>query len=443
MHPLTAAVHQFIVSVPQVKRVLVACSGGVDSTVLLHCVAKARLPVPVLALHVNHQLSHNADAWQQHVEEYSTQLGVECLSERVSVASDGSGIEQAARQARYRAFDSHLRTGDLLLTAHHLQDQAETFFLRLLRGAGLRGLGAMAPLRNHGEALVGRPLLQQPKQALLEYARTFELQWVEDESNQQQHYDRNFLRAEVMPLLQQRWPRAAAQIAHTTELLHEAQGLLSLYAQQDVNHCQPQQERVGASLLFSPLLQWTPARRQQVIRTWLAGLGHRMPEHKQFAELDRLLCAQADRAPVLLWQDCEIRRFQQRLYCLPKHWQPGCIGPAKLSMGGQVFAGSCSELRAVSAGQGLAPAAEYSVRVRNQCAHITRAHPAARRHSQTFKKLLQEYQVEPWLRPWLPLVFEGDKLVAVADLWVEHAHLYRGVDAISLRWCTQPDSHTA
>lgn len=441
MQPLPLAVRQFVLNVPDVARVWVACSGGVDSTVLLHCVAKADLGRPVAALHVNHQLSPHADVWQRRVQDLCYSLGVDCIHERVQIDAHGSGIEQAARRSRYKAFEHYLREGDLLLTAHHQQDQAETFVLRLLRGAGLRGLGAMAPLRTHGIARIGRPLLQHRKEDLLSYACSHHLQWVEDESNSREVFDRNYVRAQVMPVLQRRWPRASQQIVRSTQLLQEAEALLADYAAGDIARCEPRVERVGHSVLLQPLREWPVARRNHVLRNWLATLGYRMPEQKQFLELARLLAALEDKSPVLHWQDCEIRRFQQRLYCLPNDWQPSA-GEANVEgqriHGCEAYVSDRNRLLVNVAGQGLHPGRAYTARLRCHCPEVNRAHPTARAHSQSFKKLLQEHLLEPWLRPWLPLVFADDKLVAVADLWVEKGYLYVGEQALALSWQIGP-----
>lgn len=444
MQPIDFSIRQFILDLPQVKRVLVACSGGVDSTVLLHCVAKAGLTCPVAAVHVNHQLSIYADAWQQQVQDLCARLNVECYHQRVDVLVECGGVEQAARQARYGAFESYLREGDLLLTAHHQQDQAETFFLRLLRGAGLRGLSAMAPVRAHGDARIGRPLLQHTKEELFAYAHCHGLQWVEDDSNQQVIFDRNFLRAQVMPLLQQRWPQALQQVSRSTQLLQEADALLSHYAEHDVALCEPRVERVGQSLLLEPLLNWSEPRRNHVIRVWLTSLGYRLPERKQCFELARVLTAQADKCPVLRWQDCEIRRFQQRLYCLPRSWETVVseVDPV-LQWVPELCTLPQRHLNCICAAfveRGLRPGRDYIVKPRSRCPDVKRAHPASRGHSQSLKKLLQEYQVEPWLRPWVPLIFSGNELVAVADLWVEQGHLYQGEQALGLAWQITPMS---
>lgn len=443
MQPLHQIVRQFVLSVPGVKRVLIAFSGGVDSTVLLHCVAKASLPYPLLALHVNHQLSANADDWQRHCAEICVELGVERAQERVQVQADGGGTEEAARRARYQAFERHLRGGDLLLLGHHQQDQCETFFLRLLRGSGARGLGAMAPLRPHGPALLGRPLLNLSKDDLLAYARSHQLTWIEDESNVCDDYDRNYLRAQVVPALEQRWPRALQQVTYAAERLRETDALLTAYAQEDLLLCEPKAERVGHSLSLQPLLDWSAARRIHVVRAWLESHGYRMPAQKQMRELESLVAARPDRSPLINWRDCELRRFQDRLYCLPAHWQQDCESSARsasfdLRLGSAVTFACGSRLEVVEAEEGLRAGGDCTVELRKYCPQLSRAQPSGRAHSQSIKKLLQEFALEPWLRPYVPLVFQSGQLAAVADLWVEKSHLHRGAQAVRLAWHIEP-----
>ena len=436
MHPLSLLVRQFIHNTTQVKRVVIAYSGGVDSTVLLHAAADAQLDQPIVAIHVNHQLSAFAKQWQSHAEEACQRLGVPFISQTVEVDSQNGGLEQAARQARYSVFNAFLQDGDLLLTAHHQQDQAETFFLRLLRGAGVLGLAGMAPLRRHGQAWLGRPFLSLEKSELEAYAKAKKLTWVEDESNHSVQFDRNYLRLKVLPGLFKRWPSVFTQVRRSTELLAQAQGLLTLYAQEDLQLCDPQAERLGHSLLIKPCLNWPDARRNQVLRTWLSQLGYRPPPQNQWHELGLLLNAEQDRSPCLKWQDCEIRRFQQRLYCLPIGWQPSATESfiGELSSLGRVMLAQKHQLSFESSAVGLSAQKTYQIKFRQHCPDIARAHPHSRIHSQSFKKLLQEYRVEPWLRPWLPLVFSNGQLVAVGDLWIEHGHLFTGRHAMALRW---------
>ena len=190
-------------------RWLVGFSGGLDSTALLDLLVQLsrseQLP-PLMAVHVNHGLSPNADAWQLHCEQVCRRLGVPLESRRVEVSNSGKGVEAAAREARYAVFEELLEPGGVVLLAHHLDDQVETFFLRLLRGAGTQGLSAMPANRALGRGILYRPLLEFSRDQLRDYAAQRQLEWVEDESNAQSGPKRNFLRREVLPLVEQRWP---------------------------------------------------------------------------------------------------------------------------------------------------------------------------------------------------------------------------------------------
>lgn len=410
----------------EAQRVVVALSGGVDSMVLLH--VAATLSTPVTAVHVNHGLSPHADQWQQFCEDQCRLLGVDCLSRRVQVESRGYGIEASARRQRYAALAAVLQPGDVLLTAHHRQDQTETFFLRLLRGAGGRGLSAMAPIRPLGQGMLGRPWLTVDKSMLQDYAREHCLSWVDDESNRQTCYDRNFLRSAVLPQLSDRWPDIGARIGQTTVLLREADNLLQEYGLQELAAMARRRERLGESLAIPPLLELSPARRNNALRAWLHLQGYRSPAHSGFVQVPDLCRARDDANPVLLWGDCELRRYRQRLYCLPGGILASAPGPAVASWNvqhalrladGSVLSAtsSCAGLRADRAYQiafrqsGVQPALSKLERLR--------ARPHDRHHSQRLKKLLQEYALEPWLRDRVPLLWEGDQLAAVGDLWVE------------------------
>jgi tRNA(Ile)-lysidine synthetase, N-terminal domain/tRNA(Ile)-lysidine synthetase, C-terminal domain len=405
MTSLSQLVHQFVSDLPEVQRVVLAVSGGVDSMVLLHSAQVAQLPQPLLVLHVNHQLSPRAPQWQALVADTCARSGIECRALVVEVNVAGSGLEEAARQARYQTIENQLRPGDLVLMAHHRQDQLETFFLRLARGAGVRGLAGIAPLRAWGPARLGRPFLTLDRSTIEDYARSHGLVWVDDESNASDRFDRNFLRLNVLPALQQRWPDLPAQVSQATEHLRESDDLLREFAAMDLAQCQPRDERIGISLDMGPLLSWPRSRRNNLLRHWLTVLGYRLPARKRLDEVDALLMAGQDQNPLLNWGDCELRRYRQRIYCLPAHWQTS----AELT-GGTITWKSQSP--------GLAPGS-YSVVTRAQAPDVVRAHPSERAHSQTLKKLLQEYALEPWLREYVPLILDNDRLVAVGDLWIE------------------------
>lgn len=424
-----------VASQPAVTRVLLALSGGLDSSVLLHAAAAARLPQPLLAIHVNHSLSPAAGYWQAHCESLCRSLGLPLICETVVVTPEGEGLEQAARRARYQAMERHLRAGDLLLMAHHQADQVETFFLRLARGAGPSGLAAMAEVRHWGPARLGRPFLNCDRDAMQAYAQAHGLSWIQDESNADERFDRNYLRLQVLPQLQRRWPGLPAQVARATDLCRESAQLLDEYAALDLHTCAPRPERVGCSLLAGPLLGWSEPRRHWVMRHWLALQGYRAPARKRLVQLTDLLAAARDQNPLLDWGDCELRRFGDRVYCLPGGWNRPVFTPRDVELSGD----SCVDLtdgtwlQTLSGQPGLAPG-HYRVLPRCAAPALKRGHPFLRQHSQTLKNLLQEFHLEPWLRDRVPLVLAGDQLAAVADLWVEKAFVRRDAPALQLRW---------
>lgn len=421
MHALTQLVQQFVLAQPDVKRVWVALSGGLDSSVLLHAVCRANLPQTLGVIHVNHQLSPFADEWQQWCEGFCDDLGVELrVFERVQVQAAGDGLEQAARGARYGVFEQTLDHQDLLLLGHHRQDQAETFLLRLARGAGVLGLGSMKSLRRLGKGRLGRPLLGLSKAALEEYAEAHQLSWIEDESNLSSAYDRNFLRHQILPRLTARWPSFVQQVAKASMLMQEHETVLRQYLAEDFQALQERKERLGFSIELQRLKSVSPAVRNALVRYWLSTFGCRSPGLRQFDALLELLNAASDRSPLLQWQDCDIRRFRQRLYCLPKNTLGSAVGYRQpLTFTGLQHLPDGSYLNGIQPGRTVAPVDDLQVVPAGQLSASYRAHPSARGHSQSIKKLMLEYELEPWLRSRIPCVVHGQALVAVVGLWLE------------------------
>lgn len=401
------------------RRVVVAVSGGLDSIVLLHATVLAEFEQPLLAIHINHQLSPNANDWQDFVSRECARLGAELVCMKVEVNPAGVGVEEAARSARYAAIESQLQAGDLVLMAHHQQDQVETFFLRLARGAGVKGLAGMAPQRPWGVATLGRPFIDVGRDEIELYADLQGLSWVEDESNSSEKYDRNFLRLRILPGLQERWPELSARVRQTSRLLRQSDELLGEYAEQDLRLCDLRVERLGYSIESGPLMFWSSARRRNLLRHWLVKQGYRLPPFKRLAAFESALNARRDQNPVIDLGDCEIRRFRERIYCLPARWNLSFLESEQLiNTSASLQLSDGSEISWKVAQWGL-PAGDYQLMRRSAVPHIQRAHPKGRQHSQSLKKLLQEYSLEPWLRDRAPLIFAGDRLVAVADLWVE------------------------
>lgn len=379
-------------------------SGGLDSTLLLHALVQLKLPVTLNALHINHQISPYADSWQQQCEAVCRELGVAFYAEKVQVKNTGKGIEDAAREARYQVFENYVRTGDYLLTAHHANDQAETLLLRLMRGTGPRGLAAIASermLANGGKLI--RPLLSFARADLEAYARAQQLTWVEDESNQDDRYDRNFLRNQILPLLQTRWPAFMRKWQQTADLCAQQEQLLAEFVQQDLEKANPRIERVGQSIDLAWLKTLSPARRQNLLRFWLRSLGCELPETAHWQQLEnQLFFARIDANVKITWGQHALQPYQERLYLLPAR-----LPALELQFIETSLLDGTVCLRADLPG--------IHLRTREGG---ERCKPAGRAHSQTLKKLLQEYPLEPWLRDQLPLVYSGDVLVAVGDLWV-------------------------
>jgi tRNA(Ile)-lysidine synthase len=386
----------------------VALSGGLDSTVLLHLLSAEGEPVS--AVHVHHGLSPNADEWADHCAELADSLGIPLVTRQV-VVEPSAGLEAGARDARYGVFHHLLESGDQLLLAHHGDDQVETFFLRLLRGAGPQGLSGMRSCRPLGRGTLLRPLLNVARSELESYAREHELSWVEDESNRDLRFDRNYLRTRVVPLLSDRWP-LRRRVQRAARNLEESAVLLRELAESDLSDCRRRPERLGESIALELFLALRPERQRNLLRSWAESLGGTWPSALQLAELDQQLAsAEPDRQPAVPLGRMVARRFRDRLFLTPALPElPGSFsvmwdGQGVLQLAGRGCLGGLPDW----------PTAQYRVSFRQGG---ERARPLERQHSQTLKKLLQEYGLEPWLRDRVPLIFEGERLLAVGDLFL-------------------------
>lgn len=398
------------------QTLLLGLSGGLDSCVLLHLLARCRavLGFELRALHVNHGISPNAPAWEDFCAERCRAAGVPFAAARVQVPRDGGlGLEAAARQLRYAAL---LGAGaDAVVLAHHRDDQAETLLLQLLRGAGAAGLAAMPALREctPGGPLLLRPLLEVPRTALLDYARQHALQWIEDESNLDLAYDRNYLRHAVMPALQARFPGASATLARSAGHLAEAAVLLRELAQQDAA-----QLTDAAGLDVDGLRRLSRPRAANLLRHWLEGQGVLLPTRRLQEALRQLCDARADAQLRIGMPGGSLHRYRGRaLYVAVSTPLPD----AGLAWHGE------SELRLPAGrllfrqvqGQGLALARVHAAALRIQPRKGgERFRPDGRRPTRTLRHLLQEAGVPPWERAALPLLYLNAVLAVVPGVGV-------------------------
>ena len=408
------------------RRWLVAYSGGVDSHVLLYLLAQLReqsaqaLP-ELLAIHVNHQLQQPAADWAQHCQQVCEQLAIPLITETVSIQrAGGDSLEALARDARYQVFEKHLRAGDVLLLAHHLDDQVETGLMRLLRGSGALGLGAMAKQRKFASGILWRPLLEIPRQAIEACAEAAGLQWVEDPSNADCGFARNYLRRQVLPAVEQRWPEYRQSVARALQLSRQASELNRELAAIDCLQLGADPQAQALPLAKMPGLG--EARQLNLLRYWIELHGFPLPSYAQLqALLHELVYAAEDADPLIQWGGVEARRFRGQLYLLSPLaefdggrdylWNPGEV--LELPGNGRV---SCEFVQ----GRGVRNAQALTVTYRQGG---ERCQPAGRSGSQTLKKLFQEYSVPTWLRDRVPLLYIDNELVAVANYWVCAAHL--------------------
>ncbi len=419
----------------------VAYSGGLDSTVLLHALARAiadRAHYSMRAAHVDHQLHPDSPRWREQCGRVAESLQIEFVPLVVTIAaSPDVGIEAAAREARYAALREIVKPNEVLLTAHHADDQLETMLMALMRGAGLRGLSGVPSVQIFGGGWLARPLLEFGRAELEQWARAEQLQWLEDPSNVNMSFDRNFLRHRVLPALRERWPAAAHSATRSTAHLREAGRLLDVLAAADLETV-----AIGACIGRAGLASLAPARRRNVLRHWIRQHGMRVPSTRKLATIERdLLIAREDRLPCVEWDGVQVRRHRGLLYCMRQ--QPPIEAADALTWNvSQVLElpAQLGRLRVqLDASGGLAAArlpAALQVRFRHGGEELQ---PAGDAHHRKLKKLLQDARVLPWWRDRLPLIYAADRLVAVGDLWIAEEFAARGgEDALRIVWEERP-----
>jgi tRNA(Ile)-lysidine synthase len=385
----------------------VALSGGLDSTVLLHLLAslaqREALP-PLSAIHIHHGLQAAADAWPAHCRELCAALSVPLQVEYVQV-TPGASLERAARDARYAAFSARLGADELLLTAQHRDDQAETLLFRLLRGAGVQGLSAMPVSRALGAGRLVRPLLSCSRDELMAYAHEHKLTWVEDPSNTDERFSRNYLRRQVLPALLSRWPQASVNMARSAAHLSEAAQLLDELAQQDIVAAQVPAEFIWLSL---PSLALPALRQRNALRYWLRPLTA-MPDSEHWAGWQALRDAALDAAPVWMLAAGELRRSDERLWWVAGDW---LVSPAPLSTvvqgNQQVALPANGSVRIV----GQLPAGNWQLGYRQGGDRFL----LPGRGHRDLKRLFNELRVPAFVRDRLPLLRLDNQVVAIANL---------------------------
>lgn len=397
------------------RNIIVAYSGGVDSHVLLHLVAELRQEFPqhqYSAKHIHHGLSERADQWAAHCKRVCTELGINFKTEKVDVdLNSNSGLEAAAREARYNGLMRDTLPNSAILLAQHADDQLETFLLQLKRGGGPKGLAAMPVISEQSNHIsLIRPFLAMEKctinrREIEHYASANSLVWVEDESNSNIRFDRNFLRQLVLPNLTQRWPELSSSVQRSARLCAQQQELLEEVAAEKLATVSERHDRLN----IQTLLEYSRLWQAQILRYWLDTLEATMPSEAVLSEIQQVLLAREDANPIVEWHRWQIRRYRNNLYCLTDYVQEQRENIV-LEVGENVqLTDSLGWVRVENLADSF-PIASAQIRFGG---YAVKFKPLGEKFSKPIKQWFQRWQIEPWNRQIIPLVFINNELVAI------------------------------
>ena len=398
----------------------VALSGGVDSVVLLHLMRALKEDNPVIdvsAIYVHHGLSQYADDWQRFCKNVCVELNVPFEAAKVVIEQQSrTSLEAQARDVRYKALDELSPQGSIILLGQHLNDQVETFLLRLKRGSGLKGLGAMHQARFLQSGRVCfRPLLNVKRSDIEAFAAQFNIKHITDDSNTDERFDRNFLRSKVIPLLAERFNGFEQCTARSIELLQQQQTLLDEYTQLDLNKCINQHQ----ALCINKISEYSTARIANIVRAWLALFTQIMPSQKQLEQIiNQAMCAKSDSQMLIDLAGGQVRRHQGYLYFV----NPYQILQDQMLVSDELKFND-DRLLIKKNGKGIRPPFKHEqVTVRFNC-NNARIKPEKKPGGNTLKHWFKDAKVAPWLRANVPLIFYNDELVQVVGYFMSANHL--------------------
>ena len=421
---LADSVCSTLLKAPDTKTVIIAYSGGVDSHVLLYACSlllSRFINIDFKSIYIDHGLHSDSKKWRDHCEKIAKSLAIPFQSIVVDAKDvKGEGPEQAARHARYDAFKRQVKKNCLLLTAQHQDDQAETLLLQLLRGCGVQGLAGMPVLDGFSEGHIGRPFLGVSRELIVQYAVKKHLKWVEDPSNEDSSFNRNYLRNKVVPLIKKRWPAFSVTTSRTAQHCADASALINNLSIEYMDLEKPYRLDLSTIQLLDNKVQ------RAVLRHWLALNNVQMPSSKVLLQLQKnVIQADIGKSPKLIWAEYEIRRFENFIYLMKK--LPRVLASLNVNWSGlrcslPDMMGTLQLSPCVGQGvkQDFWKANAVTVRTRQGGEKIKLR---GRHGTRKLKKLLNEQAMPNWLRERLPLIYIAGELVGVADLWIDEHFL--------------------
>ena len=370
------------------KNIVIALSGGIDSVVLLHFL-NSHYPGNIRAVHINHNLSKHSKDWSLFCKELCHKQDIEFKSIDINIKTS-SNVEENARKKRYNSLKSELSKNEVLCTAHHQEDQSETFLLQLFRGSGVAGLASMPKMKSFADAFLYRPFLNISKQLIVDYATKYNLNWVEDDSNINLNFKRNLLRLEFIPKLESGFEGVIKNISRSAYHQSEALNLINDLAKIDIEKFNLV---INHKIQVLPLTELPERRVANVLRYYIAQRGFLMPSNKVLTELISVLRAKDDAKVILKWHLYEVRRYDNELYFFDGE-------PDRSNEDCPLF-------------NKLKDQTNFTIRFRQDG---QRVRLKGKKHSSSLKKILQSANIPPWERDKLRMYYINDTLVGMESI---------------------------
>tara|TARA_E500000331_G_scaffold230976_1_gene221221 strand:- start:102243 stop:103580 length:1338 start_codon:yes stop_codon:yes gene_type:complete len=412
---IRTSLNEYIVS-KGIRTVFIAYSGGQDSTVLLHTLPKLDLGIEIKAIHINHLIQEESFTWERHCKKNCDNLGIDLIIKKASldIKSPG-GTEAQARVARYLSFSQIISKNQLLVTAHHADDQLETFLLRLLRGSGVKGLRGILAFNAFGNGYLARPFLNITKSEICIISQYLKLDWIEDISNKDISFDRNYLRHKILPQVYKRWPSAQIVTTRASEKMVEAESLLNTLAKIDSDRI-INKNKIPIDFITG----YDKSRSRNLLRSLISDLGLPVPSSSQLeALLDSLLILRNDAKTQVNWKGAEARIFKGNLYLFKPMESLSSFKNEECLSREKTWISPCGDLSLeVTLGSGLPDSwinEGLHVRFRKGGEKLIILNST---HHKTLKNLFHSKSIVPWMRDKIPLIYYKGQLVAVADLWL-------------------------